>query len=139
MKTVAFAGLPIQSHVEIKKKPLKEHGLIMERTLTGRPCVNVPRAVVDHDPGGFDFGAHSPKDKELALNALQAALKAAGYKGPAANRHRNGAAFYAAFQYQRQFGQSFVFTAPLGGWVVPWVKLESWLTRYGIIGGAKCA
>lgn len=128
-------ALPKQTHIEIAGKPMPEHGLLLVRDDSGKPAVNVRRVVVDHDAAGFDFGSHRNKDRDLSLNALHAALKATGYKGPVCQC--NGSAFWVAFRLQKHFGDRFIFSANPRGEVIPWEEIRVWLVRNGLIDSKK--
>ncbi len=130
MAIMSLAGLPPQYHERVNK-PLAEHGLVLARTASGRPMVNVSRVVVDMDASGFDFGSRRSRDRELAINACHAALKTAGYRGPTCRRR--GVAFFAAYKFAQQFGERFIFSAKPSGEVVPWEDIRGWLASTGLI------
>lgn len=101
-------------------------GIIFRRE-GSRVASNVPHLVTHHSPTGFEFGYGGSGPADLALNAVEAILKATGHRGPRI-RCFDGNCFALAFKLHHAFKWEFVAPADReAGAVIPWETAVAWV------------
>lgn len=105
-----------------------EHGVILRR-VDGYIATNVPWAVVDHSPDGFEWGYGGSGPSDLALNILENSLKMIGYDGPKTKVWNDSECFSLSYQLHQQFKRDFIASMPEEGGIIPMNAIKDWILQ----------
>lgn len=102
-----------------------EGELILERR-DGEAWTNVPQALVDHSPSGFEWGYGGSGPADLALNVMALFYPLApGDEG--VKLYRRDRCSWQAWQLHQEFKWRFIASAPREGGRLPIAEVRAWL------------
>lgn len=104
-----------------------EQGIVLRR-VGETVYTNVPHLVTHHSPTGFEFGYGGSGPADLALNIVEAILKASGYQGERMKCY-DGNCFKKAFELHQMFKREFIAGIDRdNGGEIPYSVAEKWVT-----------
>ena len=104
-------------------------GIVVRADTDGNVLTNVPRTVVHHSPTGYAFGYGGSGPADLALNILEAVLRAQGYQGPRTPCYK-GDCFKLAYRLHQDFKWAFIASMPKEGDVLPYQQVVAWIEEH---------
>lgn len=110
--------------------PLQKFGIVLQRDADNTVSTNVPHLATHHSPTGFEYGYMGSGPADLALNIVEAVLKAEQYTGTRSAPLWDGrTVFQASYRIHQVFKS--VFIAPLSREVethiIPYERVKTWI------------
>lgn len=109
-------------------EPSFKEAFVCKRGENNEAYTNVPHLVTHHSPAGFHFGYPGSGPSDLALNILEATLKAMGHKGKRI-KCWDGRCYAAAFQLHQDFKFEFVTPMDREGGRIEYATVVEWINQ----------
>lgn len=87
---------------------------------------NVPHIVIQHSPGGYEFGYQGSGPADLALNICETVLMQMGYSGPRV-KCWDGQCFEAAYAMHQDAKRLFIASLPRAGGRIEYTEVAEWV------------
>jgi len=111
----------------IPNSPITEDVIL--RRYPDRVETNVHHLVTHHSPTGYEWGYEGSGSADLALNILEAILRAMRHDGPLTECYK-GSCFRLAWQLHQDFKHEFIDKVPHEGGVIHYPAIVAWITDH---------